>query len=189
MKRIQDIVDKEQVDVIIFQDYNKGVLTTRVIETVINTAKERGIPTAVDPKYKNFWSYKGVTMFKPNLREIRNQCEFEINTSLDSLDNAAAFIKRQLENSISLITLSEKGLYIADTKQSLMVPTHVRDIADVCGAGDSVISIAALGLALDLEIASIANLSNLAGGQVCERNGVVPVDKQLLLGELIRTQT
>ena len=189
LQAVHGILDQETIHVIIFQDYNKGVLTPEVISRVIDMAQLKGIPTAVDPKFRNFWAYKGVTMFKPNLREIRNQCSFEIKTRLDSLDNAAAFIKGQLENEISLITLSEQGLYIANAVQSLILPTHVRDIADVCGAGDSVISVAALGLALDMDIQSIANLANLAGGQVCERNGVVPVNKQQLLDELITIQT
>lgn len=184
---IKQILEEEQIHVIIFQDYNKGVLTPGVIERVIALAGKHSIPTAVDPKFRNFWAYRGVTLFKPNLREIRNQCSFEVKTTLDSLLHTAEYIKQQLENSISLITLSEQGLFIADEKNGLIVPTHVRDIADVCGAGDSVISIAALGLALNLDIAAIANLSNLAGGQVCERNGVVPIDKQQLYDELIQS--
>ncbi len=113
LKKIEDILDSVKIDVIIFQDYNKGVLTVRTIETIIQQAKERSIPTAVDPKFKNFWAYKGVTMFKPNLREIRNQCNFEIETTMDSLDNAAGFIRERLNNEMSLITLSEKGpLYL-----------------------------------------------------------------------------
>jgi rfaE bifunctional protein kinase chain/domain len=185
LKRIEEILDNVKIDVIIFQDYNKGVLTVRTIETVINQAKIRSIPTAVDPKFKNFWAYKGVTLFKPNLREIRNQCNFVIETTMGSLDNAAGFIKEQLNNKMSLITLSEKGLYISNGEKSHIIPTKVRDLADVCGAGDSVISLAALGLALNLELETIADLSNHAGGQVCERNGVVPVNKDLLLEAFI----
>jgi rfaE bifunctional protein kinase chain/domain len=185
LERIGAITEKEKIDVIIFQDYNKGVLTTRIIESVIQMAQHHNIPTAVDPKYKNFWAYKGVTMFKPNLREIRNQCDFGIETTLESLDNASFYIKKQLDNQISLITLSEKGLYISNGKKSQIIPTKVRDLADVCGAGDSVISLAALGLALNLDMEMIADLSNQAGGQVCEKNGVVPVDKDQLLEAFI----
>lgn len=185
LEHIAAILDKNEIDVIIFQDYNKGVLTPGVIESVIQMANDRQIPTAVDPKFKNFWAYKGVTMFKPNLREIKNQCDFEIETTLESLDNASAYIKEKLGNQISLITLSEKGLYISNGEKSQIIPTKVRDLADVCGAGDSVVSLAALGLALDLDMETIADLSNHAGGQVCEKNGVVPVDKDQLLAAFV----
>lgn len=181
LDKIVTILETAKIDVIIFQDYNKGVLTSGVIEGVIQKSQRLSIPTAVDPKFKNFWAYKGVTMFKPNLREIRDQCGFDIDTTIDSLDNASAFVKEQLNNQISLITLSEKGLYISNGQKSQIIPTKVRDLADVCGAGDSVISLAALGLAIGLDMESIAELSNHAGGQVCEKNGVVPVDKDQLL--------
>ncbi|KAA3623110.1 MAG: carbohydrate kinase [Bacteroidetes bacterium] len=185
LERIEAILKAEKIDVIIFQDYNKGVLTSGVIEGVINKSKQLAIPTAVDPKFKNFWAYNGVTMFKPNLREIRDQCGFEIDTTIESLDHASAYVKKQLNNQISLITLSEKGLYISNGQKSQIIPTKVRGLVDVCGAGDSVISLAALGLALGLDMELIADLSNHAGGQVCEKNGVVPVDKDQLLAAFV----
>lgn len=185
LEAVEQVIDEKDIHVIVFQDYNKGVLVPEVIEAVIKMAKTRNIPTAVDPKYKNFWAYRGVTLFKPNLREIRNQCDFTVETNIESLNHTAAFIKEKLDNEISLITLSEQGLFVSDGQESHIVPTKVRVIADVCGAGDSVISVVALGLALNLDLAFIANLANLAGGQVCERNGVVPINKLQLLEEVI----
>jgi rfaE bifunctional protein kinase chain/domain len=181
---IKNILGEKDIHVIVFQDYNKGVLTKSLIESVIKLASAHNIPTAVDPKFKNFWTYKGVTMFKPNLREIRNQCSFAVETNLESLNRTATFINEKLGNKISLITLSEQGLFVSNGKESHIVPTRVRVIADVCGAGDSVISVVSLGLALNLELETIANLANLAGGQVCEHNGVVPIDKNQLLEEI-----
>lgn len=183
-QKVENILKEKSIDVLIFQDYNKGVLTKTLIEKVIQLAQSLNIPTAVDPKFKNFWNYKGVDLFKPNLREIDNQCPFPVETNIHSLKETAAFIKNKLANQITLITLSEKGLFITKGAESSIIPTQVRVIADVCGAGDSVISVAALGLALDLDIQSIAELANLAGGQVCERNGVVPIDKKQLFGEM-----
>lgn len=183
LERIATILEQEAIDVIILQDYNKGVLTEGVIKKTIELAQELEIPVAVDPKFKNFWNYRGVSLFKPNLREINDQCPFAVESTLSSLKQTATFINEKLANQITLITLSEKGLFIADRKQSEIIPTHVRVIADVCGAGDSVISIAALGLALQLDIHAIAALANLAGGQVCEHNGVVPINKNQLLDE------
>lgn len=180
LKLIRDILDQKDIHVILFQDYNKGVLTAPVIRELILEAIKRDIPTAVDPKYKNFWAYKHVTLFKPNLKEIRSQLPNQVSVDSESLQFASQQIKAQLGNSYTLITLSDKGLYIDNAAESHLLPTHPRDIADVCGAGDTVISVASLCLALKLSPKEIGTLSNLAGGQVCERVGVVPVSKAQL---------
>lgn len=186
---IKQTLDEQKIDLILFQDYNKGVLSPFLIETVIQEAKGRSIPTAVDPKDKNFWAYKHIDFFKPNLREIQQQLGFELEPSRESLDQAALYIHERLENEHSMITLSDKGLYINTQGTSAILPTTERSIADVCGAGDTVISIAALCLALALPLKDIAILSNLAGGQVCEKVGVVPVDKNQLLLEYMALQS
>jgi len=162
------------------QDYNKGVLSHKIINEIILEAIKRDIPTAVDPKFKNFWSYKHVTLFKPNLKEIRAQLPNTVGADLESLKKAAEKLRNKLGNQITLITLSERGLFIDKEGDSLIQPTQERSIADVCGAGDTVISIAAMGLAVGMDIQQIATLSNLAGGQVCERVGVVPVNLEQL---------
>lgn len=179
------ILDENTIHIILFQDYNKGVLTQNVIQEMIAEAQKRGIPTAVDPKKKNFWAYQGVTLFKPNLKEIQQQVEFLVQPNAGSLEKTADFIFEKLKNQYTLITLSDKGLYLRDAHRQLLVPTQPRTIADVCGAGDTVISIAALCLALNIELQDMALLANLAGGQVCEKVGVVPVDKKQLEQEFI----
>lgn len=181
--RVKAILDSQHIHVILFQDYNKGVLTQPVIHEIILEALRRDIPTAVDPKHKNFWAFKHVTLFKPNLKEIQEQTSFQVAPEEKSLRQAVDYIKKQLGNKYTLITLSDKGLFIDGNGKQLLAPTQPRDIADVCGAGDTVISIAALGLAASLSIADIALLSNLAGGQVCEHIGVVPVNKEQLKQE------
>lgn len=180
IENVRSIFEEKEIHVVLFQDYNKGVLSADVIRGVMLEAIKRDIPTAVDPKFRNFWAYKHVTMFKPNLKEIRSQLPEPVLAEENSLRKAAENVRQKLGNQYTLITLSEKGLFIDHNGESLMEGTRPRQIADVSGAGDTVISVAALGLALALDIQEIAILSNLAGGQVCERLGVVPVNKEQL---------
>ncbi len=187
LHRITMLMDSQPISVVILQDYNKGVLTQEVIAGVIKAAKSRNIPTAVDPKKANFFAYRGVTLFKPNLKEIRDSAPIEINTQPESLQKAVNFLSEKLHHQLTMITLSEKGLYLASaTGEGALYPTLERNIADVSGAGDTVISIASLALAAGLPLDTIAQLSNLAGGQVCEFPGVVPVDVSILLTEMKR---
>ncbi|MCR9287090.1 MAG: bifunctional ADP-heptose synthase [Bacteroidetes bacterium] len=183
LESVIKILDTQKIDVILFQDYNKGVLTKKVIKEVISKSHGLQIPTVVDPKFKNFWNYNGVTLIKPNLKEIRDALNQEVLVTLDSLDKACQKLMERLENRISLITLSEYGIYFNEGKDGKILPTKSRDIADVCGAGDTVISTTALGIAIGLGVAEIAKLANLAGGQVCEKVGVVQVDKKRLFEE------
>ncbi|GJM31304.1 MAG: carbohydrate kinase [Saprospiraceae bacterium] len=186
LSQIKGLLDTEKIDLILFQDYNKGVLTEQVIRGIINEALKRNIPTAVDPKFKNFWAYQKVTLFKPNLKEIRSQLPFPVSPTLDDMKKAANFIKDKLNNTATVITLSEKGLFVMDGQSSVIIPTQERSIADVCGAGDTVISVLALGLAAGYNnLYEIATLANLAGGQVCEKVGVVPVDCKQLQKEYV----
>ncbi len=180
LERIRNLLESKDIDLILFQDYNKGVLHPAVIREIILEAVKRDIPTAVDPKNKNFWEYKRVRLFKPNLSEIRAQIPMRIDPHPESLREAAAYIHQKLDNVYTLITLSEKGLFITDHKEHFLLPAFARDIADVCGAGDTVVSVASLGMALGWPLKEIAQLANLAGGQVCERVGVVPVNKKQL---------
>ena len=183
---VEELMKKYIPDVILFQDYNKGVLTQEVINCVASSANGFQIPTIVDPKFQNFWNYKKVTLFKPNLKEIESALGKKVKPVLSDLKEAAKEIRLRLSNKYSLITLSEKGVFIDDGTQATIIPTHPRSIADVCGAGDTVVSVAALGLALKLDIQLIAKMANLAGGQVCEKIGVVPVDKMALQEEMKR---
>lgn len=181
LARIQDVLDEQSIDLILFQDYNKGVLTPSLIQEVIAEAHARAIPTAVDPKKANFWAYRDTTLFKPNLREIQQQLDFRVTPDLPTLERATAQIRERLDNKYTMITLSERGLYLHDGERGLIVPTQARSIADVSGAGDTVISVAALALAAGMPAEWLARLANAAGGQVVEKPGVVPVDRELLL--------
>ncbi len=187
LQKIEMLLNDYPVRAIILQDYNKGVLTSDVIAAVISMAKKRNIFTAVDPKKVNFFAYKGVDLFKPNLKEVRESAPFEVLTNLASLENAAKFLQEKLQNKYTMLTLSEKGLYLKGESAGSLYPTRPRNIADVSGAGDTVISIATMGLAAGLDLQTVALLSNLAGGQVCEYPGVVPVNLQQLEKELKET--
>ena len=174
----------DKIDVAILQDYNKGVLTERVITEILSICKEKGIKTVVDPKSENFFAYKNADLFKPNFREITEALNTTVDPKdLNALEDLCNTLREKINNKISLLTLSENGVYIATDENQHLVSAHYRDIADVSGAGDTVLSVAALCLAMDLELKVIAELSNLAGGLVCEEVGVVPINKNKLLQE------
>lgn len=174
----------EQADVVIMEDYNKGVLHGLNIPKLIDKARKAGVPVVVDPKKQNFEAYKGCTLFKPNLKEIREGMGIDINPAdTESLIAAVSKLEERLENEISLLTLSEHGVYIHSKNESHRLPAHIRNIADVSGAGDTVISVAAMCLAMKTPLRLLAELSNLAGGLVCEHTGVVPVNPANLLQE------
>ncbi|MDQ6481731.1 bifunctional ADP-heptose synthase [Dyadobacter sp. LHD-138] len=170
--------------VIIFEDYDKGVLTAESIAEITEFANLHNVPTVVDPKKHNFLAYNNVTLFKPNLKELREGLKVEFNVDNPAeLQATVAQLKDTLGAKGALITLSERGVYIDFKEEIHKLPAHIRQIADVSGAGDTVISIAACCVALGLPPHSIAGISNLGGGLVCELVGVVPIDKALLKAE------
>ena len=172
--------------VVIFEDYDKGCIDADVIKFTVDLAREHGIPTVVDPKKRNFLDYKHVTLFKPNLKELREGLKIEIESGqINKLDQATEKLRKMLKCNGSLITLSEHGVYIQTDSDQHHIPAHLREIADVSGAGDTVISVAGLAIALGLPAKMVASLANLAGGLVCQHVGVVSVDKDELLKEAL----
>ncbi len=183
LARVAEFLEQYPVGAMVLQDYNKGVLTAQIIPALITLANKKGIPVAVDPKKNNFFAYNNVALFKPNLKEVRDSLPFAIAPELESLQRASEYLRAQLGHVWTMITLSERGIFLDTGGQGQIYPTQQRKVADVSGAGDTVISVAALGLAAGLLPSDIALLSNLAGGQVCEAPGVVPVDRTLLWQE------
>jgi rfaE bifunctional protein kinase chain/domain len=184
---VTSIIEKTPIDVILFQDYDKGVIHQTVIDAVVSLANKKGIPTIVDPKMRNFMHYKGVTLFKPNLKEIKEGLGIPINArDDDELRTNVALLRERLDASMALITLSELGVFIQHAEGEQHMPAFERQIVDVSGAGDTVVSVAALCLAAGSKPETIAMLANLAGGLVCEEVGVVPIDKSRLLKEAIK---
>ncbi len=167
--------------VLIFEDYNKGVLKENVIRLITAHCKEIGIITVVDPKKRNFLAYKNVTIFKPNLKEVREGLHMEISeVNEKELDSAHSKLNEALHHDITFITLSEKGVFYNNGFSSAILPSHIRNIADVSGAGDTVVATAALVYAITKDVALMADISNLAGGLVCEEVGVVSIKKDKL---------
>ncbi len=187
--RIGEIIYRGGVDAIVFEDYDKGVLSKRVIDSVMALAKRHNIIVTVDPKKRNFNNYSGVDLFKPNLKELK-----------EGLDNRSevlemAEIKQLMEDFAMrmgigkmMTTLSERGIAVYDlqTRKFFSQPAFLRSISDVSGAGDTVISVATLCLAAGLPADKMAIIANLAGGIVCEYAGVVPIEAEVLKSHVVK---
>ena len=179
---IRTETETNPVSVIIFVDYDKGVITPSLFEEVNKLAKAKGIPIAVDPKKRNFDSYKNIELFKPNFKEFVDGTGLPLKKGdLESLKEAAHALKKKQNFKLIFITLSEMGVFISNGVKEQYYPAVIRHIADVSGAGDSVISVASLAMACGLSPRIMALMSNIAGGLVCENLGVVPVDRNQLM--------
>lgn len=186
LRLVKRILEKNQPDVLIFEDYNKGVLTENVIAKVIGICTKKGIPTCVDPKQKNFLAYQHVTIFKPNLKEVKEGLHIAIPViDKEAMQAVHEQLHEVLHHQISFITLSEKGVFVQNGKDALLIPSHLRNIADVSGAGDTVIAVASLVWAATQNAPLMAEMANIAGGLVCEEVGVVAINKEKLLQECI----
>lgn len=185
IKHIEEILQKHKISAIIFEDYDKGCITPEVISSVVTMAKEKNIPTLVDPKKRNFLDYNGTTLFKPNFKELTEGLKIELkkNDAAGLFEAAKALHQKGIR--YVLITLSEHGVFISDGENYKLIPAEIRDISDVSGAGDTVISVASLCMAAGMDVEQTAQIANIAGGLVCEKVGVVPVDKQQLLNEVV----
>ena len=177
-------IQQEKPGIAILEDYNKGVLSESVIEKIISLCKANNILIAVDPKRKNFFAYKQVDIFKPNLHEAKeglNIISDEVTSQLLEIIHSA--LHEKLQHRISLITLSEKGVFFQTGEEQAIIPTHIRSIADVSGAGDTVIAVASVVYAATGNVQLMAEMANIAGGLVCEEVGTVAIDKEKLLKE------
>jgi rfaE bifunctional protein kinase chain/domain len=192
LDRIVRTVKALPIDAIIFQDYDKGCITPRIIEEVTALAQRKKILTTVDPKHRNFASFKNVGLFKPNLKELREGLNIEIDDSSDErmmhdLLEASKLLHERQNIDIVLITLSSKGMFACDfrggTPQTVLVPACVHSVSDVSGAGDTVISVITLALASGMSLNDAVCCANIAGGLVCEQVGVVPIDVEKLKAE------
>jgi rfaE bifunctional protein kinase chain/domain len=182
---LQKELSENKPDVIILEDYNKGVMTPSLIRYIIEVAKDLDIPTTVDPKKDHFFAYQDCTLFKPNLKEMREGLKMEIDPkSTESLHSAVLALESKMNNAITLLTLSEYGMLIHHGAHWIHEPAHDREVVDVSGAGDSVIATASLALSVGMSVQDIVYCANLAGGLVCEKVGVVPITQAMLLKEI-----
>ena len=184
LRQLSNFIEHEDPNILIFEDYNKGVLTEKVIEEAINLCRASGVITAVDPKRKNFFKYENVDIFKPNMKEVQEGLNllFESN-DLYTLRNIHEQLQRILQHKVSLITLSEKGIFYQQLQNAAIIPSHLRNVSDVSGAGDTVIAVAAMVYAVTRNAHLMAEVANIAGGLVCEEVGTAAVDREKLLRE------
>ncbi len=186
LNHINNIVIEEKIDAIIFEDYDKGSITPTLIKAVVKLAKKKNIIITVDPKKRNFNSFRNLTLLKPNFKELKDGCDIELeNGDIPAIRDAAMNLLRTNNLEVVMVTLSEHGILICERNLQTHIPAIVRNIADVSGAGDTVISVLTLGLSAGLKAVDAAKLSNLAGGLVCEQVGVSPIDKRKLKEESI----
>ncbi len=168
------------LDAIVLEDYNKGVIVKNLIGEIILLARKNGTIITVDPKFNNFFEYKHVTVFKPNRKETEEalSCRLE---DMASVEQAGRMLVERLEADHVLLTLGERGMSLFDRRGSVThVPTTARKVADVSGAGDTVISTLTMALAAGADVKEASTLANVAGGIVCGEVGIVPIDPKLL---------
>jgi len=188
-ERILKIIDTKDINIIIFVDYDKGLITHWLIKNVIELAKSKNILTVADPKSRNFNNYQHVDLYKPNFKEFKEGLKLQIEkTDMEELKKISINFKKENQIGLLFITLSELGVFLTNGVKQNYYPAEVRDIADVSGAGDTVVAAASLCLAAGLPIPFMAQLSNLAGGLVCEKLGVVPIDLEQLKKEAKKIQ-
>ena len=188
LKKITDLLETDTIDAIVFEDYDKGVLTADFISAVLQLAKTHHVPTTVDPKQKHFNHYRGVSLFKPNFKELKEGLHISLEIpNEEQLSRAVLPFMRQQNIENMVVTLSEHGIFVQTPNKKQIIPTIERSIADVSGAGDTVISILTLGLAAQADLFLTASIANLAGGLVCESVGVIPIDKDALYTEVVTT--
>ena len=188
-KKILNFVKKnlDSFESVILQDYNKGVLTQDVIQEIIRLFKESGKRVYVDPKFHNFFEYKEVTVFKPNRKEVQDVLAMKVDGD-ESVAEAGRVLMDKLDCEYLVLTRGEKGMVLFDREKNktvvLNIPTIARKVADVSGAGDTVISTIAVMLAGGADIIEAVALANQAAGIVCEEVGIIPIYKKALLDSL-----
>ena len=166
----------DDLDALILQDYNKGVLSYDLIKESIETANNKGKIITVDPKFNNFFSYKNVTVFKPNKKESEDALGVKFKTEEDIIKAGEKLISK-INSQYLLLTLGEKGIALFDKENNYWrIPTKARKVADVSGAGDTVISTLTVALSAGADIKTASYLANYAGGLVCEEVGILPIE-------------
>lgn len=173
-------------DAVLLQDYNKGVLTESLIKEIIDVAIKDDKLITVDPKFDNFFNYKNVTVFKPNRKETEQKLGVKI-TSPEDITFAGEKLLKELNTKYVLLTLGEEGIAVFEKgKKEKRMPTKARKVADVSGAGDTVISTLTVAMAAGADILEASYLANYAGGLVCEEVGIVPINKDRLFETVLK---
>ncbi|PID26877.1 MAG: D-glycero-beta-D-manno-heptose-7-phosphate kinase [Candidatus Cloacimonadota bacterium] len=199
-KEIKDYIDKDledmlidrfresidSIDAVIIEDYNKGVLTPRVIREVIAISREKNKIIAIDPKFDNIDCYEGATIFKPNLKEAEVILNKTIETDSD-IEKAGLEIISRLKIEYLIITLSERGMALFTPENRMkIIPTKALKVANVSGAGDTVIATLVTAFTGGLEFFDASTLANYAASVVVEDLGIVPIAKEALYNRLVQ---
>lgn len=180
---INELID--EAEAIIIQDYNKGLVIPSLVYKIINLAKQHGKIIAADPKFDNFWEFKGVTVFKPNKKETEEVLAMRIQTEQE-LKMAGSKLTERLDGSV-LITLGKDGMALFEKNaQMTHLKARTRKVADVSGAGDTVIATLTYALSSGCSMQEAVTLANYAAGLVCEEVGVVPVDLDKLVEAILK---
>ncbi|NTU53899.1 MAG: D-glycero-beta-D-manno-heptose-7-phosphate kinase [Chlorobiaceae bacterium] len=167
------------VDAVVLEDYNKGVLSPTLIAPVIALCRKLKIPVLVDPKLKGFFSYGGCTVFKPNISELGASLGIPVSNKDHDVEEACRLLSQRLEAESFVVTRSEKGMTVYNGTFT-HIPAVSVDVADVSGAGDTVIALLALGMAAGLDLVTSTRIANLAAHTVCQEVGAVPVRPEKL---------
>jgi len=173
------------IDAIIVEDYNKGVVVKNLIKQLVNLANEHKKVVTVDPKFNNFFDYHEVTVFKPNSKEVEAVMGVKLINDA-SVEEAGKAIMKRLQVRNILLTRGEKGMTLFEAAGTIThLQAKTRKVADVSGAGDTVISTLTVALASGASVREAASLANYAGGVVCGEVGIVPIAKDALLSTIL----
>lgn len=185
--RFESIINSGKIDAIVFEDYDKGLIDPEMIRFVTSLAVKNNIPVCVDPKKRNFHHFEACSLFKPNLKEFLEGTNISLPEKTEDLAGFMHDFRDKYNIQMLMLTMAEKGVLLSYTENKenkhTLIPAKIRNVADVSGAGDTVISVAAVCLAMQFPPRVMAELSNLAGGIVCEYVGVVPIDPARLIEE------
>jgi len=184
-RTLENIIEKEDIDVILIQDYDKGVIGEKIINKIIGLSNNN-IPIIVDPKKRNFSFYKNIKMIKPNLKELIEGLNLDSNLERNEILKLGTIELHKRGIDVAFITLSEDGVFVSydGGRKTKIVPGVKRLVSDVSGAGDTVISIISTLINKDISVDKIAEISNAGGGIVCEYVGVVPINVEMLMEEI-----
>ena len=180
INKFKDIIENNDIDAVILQDYDKGLLKENFINHIISEAKKKNIFISVDPKFNNFFNYKNVDLFKPNLKEISLALNRNILPEMEELKRESVFLYDKLKYKYIFITLGEKGIFYSGNGKAGIIPTTPINVVDVSGAGDVVLSVATLAFLQGLQVEEVVHIANLAGGLACGILGVATITKEQL---------
>ncbi|PPR33728.1 MAG: Bifunctional protein HldE [Alphaproteobacteria bacterium MarineAlpha6_Bin4] len=171
-KKIFEVSRKQilKSDSVVISDYNKGLITKNILNKIINFSKKNKKPIVVDPKSTNFEKYKGATIITPNIKELEQVVKKKLDTDYEIINESKKLINK-FNFSYLLVTMGNRGMILISKKNSLKLDAEAKEVFDVSGAGDTVVSFIAAGMASSLKIESVVNIANIAAGVVVNKTG------------------